>query len=48
MSPVSAVALMCASLTGSSPLELVRRVAAPLLVGLAAVLLTAHLILRLG
>jgi DcuC family C4-dicarboxylate transporter len=37
MSPVAAVALMCASLTGTKPLELVKRVAPPLLAGLAVV-----------
>jgi DcuC family C4-dicarboxylate transporter len=39
MSPVAAVVLMCASMTGTSPWELARRVALPLLGGLAAVLL---------
>lgn len=37
MSPVAAVVLMCASLTGTKPLELVKRVAPPLLVGLTVV-----------
>jgi C4-dicarboxylate transporter, DcuC family len=38
MSPVAAVVLLCASLTGAEPLALVRRVAVPLLAGLLAVL----------
>ncbi len=37
MSPVAAVALMCASLTGESPVALVKRVAGPLLLGLSGV-----------
>lgn len=41
MSPVAAVVLMSASLTGTNPVELIRRVAVPLLAGMAAVLLTA-------
>ena len=41
MSPVAAVTLMCASLTESEPLALAKRVAGPLLVGLAVVVLTA-------
>ena len=39
MSPVAAVALMCASLTGESPVALVKRVAGPLLLGLTGVVL---------
>jgi DcuC family C4-dicarboxylate transporter len=38
MSPVSAVTLMTAALTGAAPFALVKRVAGPLLVGLAAVI----------
>ena len=38
MSPVAAVVLLCARLTGARPLALVRRVAPPLLAGVAAVL----------
>jgi DcuC family C4-dicarboxylate transporter len=38
-SPVSAVALMCAGLVGATPLALVRRVAPPILCGLAVTLL---------
>ncbi|MGL6097852.1 MAG: hypothetical protein ACRC7O_18880, partial [Fimbriiglobus sp.] len=38
MSPVSAVTLMTAALTGAAPVALVKRVAVPLLVGLAAVI----------
>lgn len=41
MSPVAAVTLMCASLTETSPFELARRVAVPLLVGTAVVLVVA-------
>jgi C4-dicarboxylate transporter, DcuC family len=37
MSPVAAVTLMCANLTGTQPLQLVKRVALPLLLGLAGV-----------
>jgi C4-dicarboxylate transporter len=43
MSPVAAVTLMCASMTGTDPLHLARRVAVPLLVGTAVVVLTAML-----
>jgi len=39
MSPVAAVALMCAGLTGESPVALVKRVAGPLLVGLTGIVL---------
>ncbi len=39
MSPVAAVALMCGTLTGESPVALVKRVAGPLLIGLAGVVL---------
>lgn len=35
MSPVAAVTLMCATLTGAKPFDLVKRVAPPLLAGLA-------------
>jgi DcuC family C4-dicarboxylate transporter len=41
MSPVAAVTLMCAALTGADPLALVRRVAVPLLAGTLAVLLAS-------
>jgi DcuC family C4-dicarboxylate transporter len=37
MSPVAAVTLMCASMTGNSPLQLAQRVVLPLLAGLCAV-----------
>jgi DcuC family C4-dicarboxylate transporter len=36
MSPVAAVTLMCATLTGARPFDLVKRVGPPLIVGLAA------------
>lgn len=36
MSPASAVTLMCAGLTGTPPAELIKRVAVPLLAGVAA------------
>lgn len=41
MSPVAAVTLMCATLTNTSPFELVRRVAVPLLLGVAVIVLAA-------
>jgi DcuC family C4-dicarboxylate transporter len=43
MSPVAAVTLMCATLTGTNPFTLAKRVAVPLLVGITVVVL-----LRLG
>jgi DcuC family C4-dicarboxylate transporter len=43
MSPVAAVTLMCATLTETDPLDLVRRVALPLLLGIAAVIIMASL-----
>ena len=39
MSPASAVTLMCAGLTGTTPGELIKRVAVPLLTGVAAAVL---------
>lgn len=42
MSPVSAVNLMCAKLTETSPLELTRTVAPPLLLGIAALIIAAR------
>jgi DcuC family C4-dicarboxylate transporter len=44
MSPVAAVVLMSATMTGSEPLALVRRVAGPLLCGTAAVVVAAALL----
>ncbi len=44
MSPVAAVTLMCAALTKTEPVDLMKRVAGPLLVGVAAVVLAAALI----
>jgi DcuC family C4-dicarboxylate transporter len=41
MSPVAAVTLMCASLTETEPAQLVRRVAPPLMIGIAVVVLFA-------
>ncbi len=38
MSPVAAVVLMCASLTGTRPIDLVKRVAPPLVIGLVVVI----------
>lgn len=38
MSPVAAVTLMCATLTGTNPFTLARRVAVPLLAGIAVVI----------
>jgi len=43
MSRVAAVTLMCASLTGTNPFELVRRVALPLLGGMIVVISLALL-----
>ena len=43
MSPVAAVTLMSARLTDTSPLELARRVALPLLAGVVAVVIAAML-----
>lgn len=43
MSPVAAVVLMSATMTGSDPLALVRRVTVPLLCGVAVVVVTAIL-----
>jgi DcuC family C4-dicarboxylate transporter len=43
MSPVAAVTLMCAAMTNTSPLDLIRRVALPLLVSLLAVVIAAML-----
>jgi DcuC family C4-dicarboxylate transporter len=37
MSPVAAVTLMCCTLTGAKPFELVRRAAPPLMIGLVVV-----------
>ena len=39
MSPASAVTLMCAGLTGTTPAELIKRVAIPLLAGVSAAVL---------
>lgn len=39
MSPVAAVALMCATLTGAKPFDLVKRVGPPLVAGLATAIL---------
>jgi DcuC family C4-dicarboxylate transporter len=46
MSPVAAVTLMCAAMTETNPLVLVRRVALPLLAGLVAVVLAAMILVR--
>jgi DcuC family C4-dicarboxylate transporter len=43
MSPVAAVTLMCAAMTRTNPLELVRRVALPLLLAVAATVAAAML-----
>jgi C4-dicarboxylate transporter, DcuC family len=48
MSPVAAVVLMCGSMTGAEPLALTRRVAGPLLIGVAAVVLWRTLALAAG
>ena len=41
MSPVAAVTLMCATFTETNPFELVRRLALPLLGGMAVVIMLA-------
>jgi C4-dicarboxylate transporter, DcuC family len=46
MSPVAAVTFMCAELTKTSPVQLSRRVAGPLLLGALAMLLAAALMNR--
>jgi DcuC family C4-dicarboxylate transporter len=43
MSPVAAVTLMCANLTGTEPVALGRRVAVPLLIGVSAVVVVSIL-----
>jgi DcuC family C4-dicarboxylate transporter len=47
MSPVAAVTLMCASMTQTSPIELVKRVALPLLVAIVLTVLAAALMATL-
>jgi DcuC family C4-dicarboxylate transporter len=44
MSPVAAVTLMAAALTGSNPVDLARRVVVPLLVGMTAVVICAMIL----
>ena len=39
MSPVAAVTLMCATLTGSNPFTLAKRVALPLLIGMIVIVI---------
>jgi DcuC family C4-dicarboxylate transporter len=48
MSPVAAVTLMCATLTKTNPLDLVRRVAIPLLCGISAVIVAALIMAMTG
>jgi C4-dicarboxylate transporter, DcuC family len=48
MSPVAAVTLMCASLTATRPIHLVRRVAVPLLAGIVAVAIAASIMVAAG
>jgi C4-dicarboxylate transporter, DcuC family len=48
MSPVSAVALMCGTLTGNSSLDLCKRVALPLLAGVAVVIVVALVLVQKG
>lgn len=43
MSPVAAVTLMCATMTGTNPFDLVKRVAPPLLLGVTVVVMAAML-----
>ncbi len=44
MSPVAAVTLMCSQLTETNPFTLAKRVSGPLLVGMAAVIVTAAIL----
>jgi DcuC family C4-dicarboxylate transporter len=44
MSPVAAVVLLCATLTKTNPVDLVKRVSVPLLLGVAAMVLTAMIL----
>jgi DcuC family C4-dicarboxylate transporter len=44
MSPVAAVTLMCAALTKSSPVDLIKRVAVPLMVGVLVVVILAGIL----
>jgi DcuC family C4-dicarboxylate transporter len=44
MSPVAAVTLMCATMTSTSPFELVRRVALPLLLSVVVIVLAAFMV----
>lgn len=46
MSPVAAVTLMCATMTDTNPFELIRRVAIPLVVGLALVVALAAMMVQ--
>lgn len=46
MSPVAAVTLMCATMTGTNPLELIRRVAPPLLLGMVTVIVAGAILAR--
>ncbi|MFN3649931.1 MAG: C4-dicarboxylate transporter DcuC [Armatimonadota bacterium] len=48
MSPVAAVTLMSASLTETDPLELVKRVAPPLLIGVTTVVIAGMLMVAFG
>jgi DcuC family C4-dicarboxylate transporter len=43
MSPVAAVTLLCAALTASNPIDLVKRVAPPLLAGVTVMVVVAIL-----
>ncbi len=43
MSPAAAVVMMAARLSGAGPRELIRRVACPLLIGLAVLIILALL-----
>lgn len=46
MSPVAAVTLMCATLTGTNPLDLIRRIAPALLLGMIAVIVAGAILAR--
>jgi DcuC family C4-dicarboxylate transporter len=46
MSPVAAVTLMCAAMTNTNPLDLIRRIAPPLLLGMVAVIAAGAMLAR--
>ena len=48
MSPVAAVTLMCARMTGTKPLDLSKQVAMPLLISIAIIIVVAMIMARCG